>query len=342
MGGSLMLSGRRGHTRLAGVVATLAVLATLTVPAHASPSPQAGSEDFAKTQAWQPPASRSRNPTTWVVASARTRRPAEISAPFTAAGRATGGGPLVVGVGLSSSGGATDWSWVHVQRLGGGTPQVTLVVGPAEEQVRIDMLHTEAGDFFVDYRHAGSHATTFAVMVFVGNGVIDEVTWHPTTSAPATPLRRTLRRGTGTRVLTVGAAQDGVRVEGAAAGGGSLHFRHKSSRGLVGAFELVDCRACTGEWTAPGAQARRWVIAHAPVPCWCGPLAVYRNTAFAGPRGAWTWTWSGTTVAHPAGPIFYGSAYVLSQPVVLAYAPVGRDWELFRTASCGLLDPSCL
>ena len=266
--------------------------------------------------------------TNWVLAKAITGSAARISVDFAIEGHGTGDGPVVIGVGLASRGGPNPFSYIDVARFGGGSPSVALAAGPNRQQDRLEVLHDDGGTFWTPSVSIDNEAKTIAFLFFAVNGVIDDVTWRP--AAGSAPFRSSVRRGSGATALMVGSPSGGATLSGGSAGAGFATYERRVPTGIAGAMEWLSCQACAGTWTSPDGRSRTWAHArnHAYPVCWCSSgLGV--KTAFAGAAGDWAWSWSG--LSAPPGWIVPGRpADLLGEPAAAAYAPIGRDWVLFR------------
>ena len=272
---------------------------------------------------------------TWALAKATARRPVEIRGAYGVRGHATGGGPLVIGLGYANRG---QWAWVFVTRHSGGSTTTSLVAGPVRHRLQLDLVWDDRGGFHAAPVHIGGRASTIGVLFFVVNGVVDAVDWDVLEESSLEPLHTTVRYGTGTRALLVGAPTGGATATAASVGGGTATFDHRARTGIVGAMEWLSCRACAGTWQSPVGPRHVWESARhdAWAVCWCG-AAVMNQTEFAGPPGRWRWTWSGLAAPEPTQSVNDDTGDVVGQPVAGAYAPIGRDWHLFRpcrTSAC--------
>ena len=274
----------------------------------------------------------------WIVAKAEASVPMRIRSGFAVRGHWTGPGPLVMGLGLAARGGPYEFSWVDVQRVGGGRTTVSLAAGTIHRRIDFSVNYhgtVEAEPLNIDFT-----ASTIAVVFFLVNGAIDDVLWEPESVGFAAPdVSSSVRIGRGAQALMVGSPTGGgATVAAAGLGTGLANYRDTTPTGLVGAMEWASCQACAGTWASPGGARHRWAVAQTSVPCWCGG-DVEVDTSFAGPAGVWQWSWSGVSapslefaaldLAGGGASGFGDPGYLLAEPVAAAWAPIGSDWTLF-------------
>ena len=263
----------------------------------------------------------------WVLAKATSATVRRISSPFTVEGRRTGAGPLVIGIGMSVSGGPYPFHWVMVYRISGGSPALAFTAGPAHERIAFTFFE-QRGTFWLEPVSVQDDATLVAVMVFVVNGVIDNVEWTP--RAQGVAVTSLVRSGTGAASLYVSAPSFGVGVAAASAGAGAGRYSRTVPAGIAGAIEWLSCQACAGSWSGPDGQTHDWVnLRHQAWPvCWCGATVGFGGE-FAGPAGEWNWVWAGVAASDHGAVLDDGTGVLLAEPVLAAYAPIGSDWVLF-------------
>ena len=279
----------------------------------------------------------------WIFAKVEASVPTRIRSAFRVRGHWTGPGPLVMGVGLASRGGPFEFSGVDVRRLGGGRTTVSLAAGTSHRRLDFAVNYhgtVDAQPLYID----DQTASTIGVVFFLVNGAIDDVLWEPQSVGFAAPdVSSSVRSGRGAQALMVGSPTGGgATVAAAGLGAGLAYYRDTVPTGLVGAMEWISCQACSGTWAPPGGPRHRWVQArnYAWPACWCGS-DVGADTAFAGPAGAWRWSWSGVSAPSPdfaaldlaGAEAFGGPTYALAEPVAAAWAPIGNDWKLFDTCN---------
>lgn len=263
----------------------------------------------------------------WVLVKATTPDVSHITGNFTVSGRRTGKGPLVVGVGGSVRGGPYPYNFVYVERLSGGSPTVGFTAGPASRSVRVTQL--EQGGRFIVPRAFQDDATLVALMVFVVNGVIENMEFNP---ASGVPVSTSVRWGTDAAAVTVAAPTQGIGVEVASAGTGAGIYSRMVPAGIAGAIEGMSCQACVGAWTPPGGKEHAWVYLRLPVCLYY--ICPYPSTyglggEFAGPAGLWKWTAVALAASDHGAVLVDGPGILLAEPVLAAYAPIGSDWTLF-------------
>ncbi len=295
--------------RMVRLAAGILVSLTLAAPnAQAAPAPLANAN--------------------WVLVKATTSSVSHITGSFTVTGRRTGEGPLVVGVGVSVRGGPSPYNDLYVQRYSGGSPTVGFTVGPASRSVRIAEL--EQGGWFVIPRAFQHDATLVALMVFVVNGVIENMEFNPASSG--VPLSTSVRWGTDAAAVKVAAPTHGVGVEAGSAGSGAGIYSRTVPAGIAGAIEGMSCQACVGAWTPPGGEAHTWVYLRLPACTYY--ICPYPSTygyggQFAGPAGLWKWRAAALAASDHGAVLVDGPGVLLAEPVLAAYAPIGADWTLF-------------
>lgn len=161
--------------------------------------------------------------------------------------------------------------------------------------------------------------TTLGILVFVTGMTFETVeVAGPTTEDGSTSAL--LRQGSGSRAI-VAAGPEAAGLGGSAGpvavAVDSTHER-VIAEGIVGAFVGTGfCLSCSASWEAPhgaGGSFRHLAAG--------GAGASQGSATFAGPAGAWRWTWSGVGLTRGVG--------VSASPTLAAYAPIGEAWPLFE------------
>jgi hypothetical protein len=233
--------------------------------------------------------------------------------------------PVAAGEGFSWPG-----HYTRVAVLGMGANGIQLRSGADAGAVDVSIatpLDGQFNEFTFDYSFTIDNLPVaggdkVAILAFFPGGSIDvHSTELDVVSGSGTVA---VRSGSGSVAVRVAdPAQPGIAV-GFGPAGAALNLARTGSltKGLVGAFNIDECEGyCQGSWKGPGTEGS-FTQVHPHMVYGAGTLL--GNHWFAGPKGVWELDWSGSAFAdeRPIGSL-------LANPVVLGWAPIGRDHRLF-------------